>query len=270
LPGFLAFLLPIAYGLQPALSQEFFRWVDDSGSAHFTDNIYSIPEKYRSQVEKRQHTSPPPSSSPVRETTAKQPPSGPIVVPFERNGSLIIVQGVINGSFPVKFILDTGAEVSSLPRALASQLGVDPGGSVLITMKGMGGNTEVPLVEINSIAVGPAEATNLDVLLSDTPVKDTGLLGADFLADYRVNIHYAENQVAFEPGDRSYGGHTFEWWQKKFRMFQSIKRNFESIRDARGVAGTDIIGKQIAAVDQKINELEGRASRAGIPREFRQ
>jgi hypothetical protein len=108
------------------------------------------------------------------------------------------------------------------------------------------------------------------VLLSDTPVKDTGLLGADFLADYKVNIQYAENQVTFEAGDRSYGGHTFEWWQKKFRMFHAIKKKYENIRDTRGAASTDLIAKQLAAVDRKLSELEGRASQAGIPREFRQ
>ena len=270
---FLPVLLPVAYCLLPvflAFSQEYYRWVDDQGAVHFTDNIYSIPEKYRNQIEKRQYVPPPQFSSPIREQEKGKPQTAQIVVPFERQGSLIIVEGIVNRSAPVKFILDTGAEISSLPRSLASQLGIDPGSSVLITMKGMGGNTDVPLVELDSIAVGAAEGTNLDVLLSDTPVKDAGLLGADFLADYKVNIQYAENQVTFEAGDRSYGGHTFEWWQKKFRMFHAIKRKYENIRDTRGAASTDLIAKQLAAVDRKLSELEGRASQAGIPREFRQ
>ena len=267
---FLVFLPPLAFRLSPALSQEFYRWTDDAGVVHFTDNIYSIPEKYRNQAEKRQYVPPTQSSLPVRAPEKGKPQSAQIAVPFERQGSLIVVEGIVNRRIPVKFILDTGAEVSSLPRALAPQLGVDPGSSVLITMKGMGGNTDVPLIELDSIAVGDAEGTNLDVLLSDTPVKDTGLLGADFLADYKVNIQYAENQVTFEAGDRSYGGHTFEWWQKKFRMFHAIKRNYESIRDLRGAAATDIIAKQLAVLDQKLSELEARASQAGIPREFRQ
>jgi predicted aspartyl protease len=267
---FLFFLLPTAYSLPPVFAQEFYRWTDDSGAVHFTDNIYSIPEKYRNQIEKRQYVPPRQFSSPVREQEKGKPQTAQIVVPFERQGGLIIVAGVVNRSTPVKFILDTGAEVTSLPRSLAPQLGVDPGSSLLITMQGMGGNTEVPLVELDSIAVGAAEGTDLDVLLSDTPVKDTGLLGGDFLADYKVNIQYAENQVTFEAGDRSYGGHTFEWWQKKFRMLHAIKRKYENIRDTRGAASTDLIAKQLAAVDRKLSELEGRASQAGIPREFRQ
>ena len=268
---FLAFLTPPASRLSPALSQEYYRWTDDTGAVHFTDNIYSIPEKYRNQIEKRQYVPPRQFSSPVREQEKGKPQTAQVVVPFERQGSLIIVEGVVNRSTPVKFILDTGAEVTSLPRSLAAQMGIDPGGSVLITMQGMGGNAEVPLVELDSIAVGAAEGTNLDVLLSDTPVKDTGLLGADFLADYKVNIQYAENQVTFEAGDRSYGGHTFEWWQKKFRMYLAIKRHYEAARASAGPsAANKVLESQLRAVDQKISELEARASQAGIPREFRQ
>jgi len=270
LPVSFAFLLPTAYRLPPVLSQEFYRWTDDKGAVHFTDNIYSIPEKYRGQVEKRRYVPPPQSSAPALEQESKQPQTARITVPFERQGNLVIVEGVVNRSVPVKFILDTGAEVSTLPRSLGPQLGIDPGNSVLITMKGMGGSADVPLVEVNSIAVGAAEGTNMDVLLTDTPVPNTGLLGTDFLSDFKVDIKYGENQIVFEGRDRSYGGHTFEWWQKKFRMFNAIKKKYETLRDAQEAPGSDIVAKQILAVERRIIELETRASQAGIPREFRQ
>ena len=266
--GFL--LLVFLAFLSSALAQEFYRWTDDSGAVHFTDNIYSIPEKYRGQVEKRRYVPPPQSPVPALEQESKQPQTARVTVPFERQGSLIIVEGVVNRRVPVKLILDTGAEFTTLPRSLGQQLGIDPGSSVLITMKGMGGSADVPLVEVNSIAVGAAEGTNLDVLISDTPVKDTGLLGADFLSDFKVDIKYAENQIVFEGRDRSYGGHTFEWWQKKFRMFNAIKKKYESLRDAQSAPTSEIVAKQLLAVEQRIIELETRASQAGIPREFRQ
>jgi predicted aspartyl protease len=265
------FLAPHASRLSPALSQEFYRWTDDKGAVHFTDNIYSIPEKYRGQVQKRQYVPAPQSFTPAPEQDSKQPQTARIItVPFERQGNLVIVEGVVNRSVPVKFILDTGAEISTLPRSLGPQLGVDPGSSVLITMKGMGGSTDVPLVEVNSLAVGAAEGTNLDVLLSDTPVPETGLLGTDFLSDFKVDIKYADNQVVFEPRERSYGGHTFEWWQKKFRMFAALKKKYESLRDAQAAPGNEVVAKQILNVERRIVELETRASHAGIPREFRQ
>jgi predicted aspartyl protease len=267
---FFVFLLPTAYSLAPALSQEFYRWTDDKGAVHFTDNIYSIPEKYRGQVQKRQYVPQQQSSETALEPDGKQPQTARNTVPFERQGNLVIVEAVVNRSVPVKFILDTGAEISTLPRSLGPQLGINPGSGVLMTIKGMGGSTDVPLVEVNSIAVGAAEGTNMDVLLTDTPVKDTGLLGTDFLSDFKVDIKYGENEVVFEPRERSYGGHTFEWWQKKFRMFNALRKKYETLRDAQGAPGNEIVAKQLLNVEQRIIELETRASQAGIPREFRQ
>lgn len=250
-------------------AQEFYRWVDDKGAVHFTDNLHSVPEKYRNQAQKKLYLAPreSPPSYPGLSAGRSQPDE--IVVPFTREGNLIIVEGIVNNTAPVRFILDTGAEISTLPRSAGRQLGIDAAAAVLITMTGMGGSREVPLIEIGSIRLGDAQVNNLDVTLSDTPLKDTGLLGADFLLDYKVNIRYAENQVILEPQQRAYEGHSFEWWQKKFRLFHAVKRRYEALRSTTGTAN-EVAEKQLRAVEQRISDLEARASQAGIPREFRQ
>jgi hypothetical protein len=104
--------------------------------------------------------------------------------------------------------------------------------------------------------------------LNDTPVPNTGLLGGNFLSDYKVDIRYATNQILLEPVDRSYGGHSFEWWQKKFRLYLAIKKKYEQAGGGRGA--NEVLDGQLRAVERKIAELEGRASQAGIPREYRQ
>ena len=259
-----------------AAAQEFYRWVDEKGAVHFTDNLYSVPEKYRNQIEKRNYVptpepaAPPPAAGQATRATS-QPQGRQIAVPFKREGNLIIVEGAVNRAVSARFILDTGAEISTIPRSVGQQLGLDSNAGVLITMTGMGGSTDVPLVEINSISVGEAEVNNLDVTLTDTPLPNTGLLGGDFLADYKVNILYEESQVLMEPLERPYGGHTFEWWQKKFRLFHRIKQKYETLDTGSGTpAMTDVVQKQLRAVEQRINDLETRASQAGIPREYRQ
>lgn len=266
---FLAFLLPGAYHPLPAFSQEYYRWTDETGAAHFTDNLYSIPEKYRDQAQKRlqpaNRTPSPSASEPASDRNAAAT-SGSIVVPFKREGNLMIVEGAVNGA-PVRFIFDTGAELTVLPSSFASRLGITASNGIFITVSGIGGSVDVPLVEAD-VALGNAEVRNLEATVNDTPVPDTGLLGANFLSDYKVDIKNATNQIVLEPADRSFGGHSFEWWQKKFRLYLAIKKRYEQAGAGRG--GNEVLDGQLRAVDQKIAELEGRASQAGIPREYRQ
>src|SRR5262249_53541404 len=89
-----------------------------------------------------------------------------------------------------------------------------------------------------------------------------------FLSDYKVDIKYETNQIFLQPVDRSYGGHSYEWWQKKFRLYLAIKRRYEQA--GGGKSGNEILDGQLRAVDDKIAELEGRPPQAGFPRVSRQ
>jgi predicted aspartyl protease len=263
----LAFLTLHASRLVPVFGQEFYRWTDESGAVHFTDNLYSIPEKYRDAAQKRvqpANRSPAPTTeaAPIRSAASDEA----IVVPFKREGNLIIVEGTVNGT-PVHFIFDTGAEITVLPSSFAGRFGVTTSDGIFITVGGIGGSLEVPLVEAD-VSIGNAEVRNLEATLNDTPVPNTGLLGGNFLSDYKVDIRYATNQILLEPVDRSYGGHSFEWWQKKFRLYLAIKKKYEQAGGGRGA--NEVLDGQLRAVERKIAELEGRASQAGIPREYRQ
>jgi uncharacterized membrane protein required for colicin V production len=44
-----------------AFGQEVYRWVDEQGTVHFTDDLGQVPEKYRDKIQKKE----PPKGPPI-------------------------------------------------------------------------------------------------------------------------------------------------------------------------------------------------------------
>ena len=198
---FLGFLLVSFCILSAGVSaQEIYRWVDENGrTIHFTDNLLSIPQKFWSKAEKRRFG--PANKSTHYLTAISQPVSSPqkIVVPFTRHRNRIIVDGIVNGRSTIKFILDTGSELTVIPRALVKQSVVSIDDSITIPITGIVGTIVAPLVIIDSLKVGKAEVRNLEaVIIKDGPLTGQGLLGGNFLGKFRVGIDYMENQLILE------------------------------------------------------------------------
>ncbi len=180
-------------------AQEIYRWVEENGSIHFTDNVRSIPQKYRHKVEKRIFRS---AQKATHHLTARSQPESSaqkIVVPLTRNGNLIIVDGTVNGRDTIKFILDTGAELTLIPRSLVQQLAISLDSSIDTPVTGIGGTIIAQLTKIGSLKVGEAEVRNLDVVIIENALlTGQGLLGGDFLGQFRVGIDYTKNQLILE------------------------------------------------------------------------
>ncbi len=187
-------LLPVGVS-----AQEFYRWVEENGRIHITDNFLSIPQIYLDKVEKRRFLS---TNRAIRHLTARtQLVSSArwIVVPFTRRGNRILVEGIVNGRSTIKFILDTGADLTIIPRSLVQQSGISVDSSTTVPVTGIGGTVFRPLVKIDSLKVGEAEVRNLDVIVSeDASLSGQGLLGGDFLGQFLVGIDYTENQLILE------------------------------------------------------------------------
>jgi hypothetical protein len=47
-----------------SVGQEVYRWVDEQGTVHFTDDLGQVPEKYRQQIQKKQLPKEPPITQP--------------------------------------------------------------------------------------------------------------------------------------------------------------------------------------------------------------
>ena len=93
----------------------------------------------------------------------------------------------------------------------------------------------------------------------------------DFLSDFRIDINHAKNQLTLEAQPRPHEGHSFEWWQQKFRFWYMAKKGVEQFNsNARTQSQRELGEKMRQIVEKEINNLEARASQAGIPREYRQ
>ena len=112
---------------------------------------------------------------------------------------MVIVDGTVNGRDTLKFILDTGAELTLIPRSMVQQLAISLDSSIATPVTGIGGTIIAPLVKIGSLKVGEAEVRNLDgLIIENALLTGQGLLGGNFLGKFRVDIDYAKSQLILE------------------------------------------------------------------------
>lgn len=116
---------------------------------------------------------------------------------------LILLPVEVNDHGPFEFILDTGAGTSLLSTELAEKLKV----KVLGSKQGQsaGGAVSVSLAKVDSVAVGTARLTDLDVGIVDLKqigavvgARIDGDLGYNFLKSFRISIDYEKSQLRFD------------------------------------------------------------------------
>ncbi len=251
-------------------AQQIFKWQDKKGQWHFSDTPPPgvTPEKVRGLDISPKSS---PAISPYEKPEQSQPASQTerFVIPFTRKGEHIIVEGIVNKRGSVKFILDTGASGTWVPKSQAQQLGIDPDRGFLLRRGGIGGSVVVPMVEIDSIKVGGAEVRDIIVVVSTLGRKkykrkmdkkdmkrldiyrlprikkdkknkknkkdekdemgDLGLLGADFLGEFRVDIKYGENQLILERNQTKQKEHSYKSWQRRFRLYHDAEKFYKEV-----------------------------------------
>jgi clan AA aspartic protease (TIGR02281 family) len=180
-------------------AQEIYHWVEENGRIHFTDNYLSIPQIYLDKVEKRRFLSTNRAAHQLILRTQLVSSARLIVVPFTRRGNKIIVEGIVNGRSTIKFILDTGADLTIIPRSLVQQSGISVDSSSTVPLTGISGTVISPLVKIDSLKVGEAEVRKLDgVIIEESTLPGHGLLGGNFLREFWVAIDYTENLLILD------------------------------------------------------------------------
>jgi clan AA aspartic protease (TIGR02281 family) len=100
-----------------------------------------------------------------------------------------------NGSVKVYLLFDTGAAFTALSWSVLKVIGYGPAvvsdRQEIITANGI---IEVPKLQVDSIAVGDAEARQVEVICRDIPelAGMRGLLGLSFVKRFRTIIDYRQ------------------------------------------------------------------------------
>jgi clan AA aspartic protease (TIGR02281 family) len=277
------FLLTILIGLTLPASAEMYKWVDEKGTVHFTDDISSIPEKYREGIEERKTPKGMPGQE-VREKPVSPPaqkssePQG-FEVNLVRRHELWLSEVVLNNRLQSYFIVDTGASFTVINSQMAKDLGLSIGETTpFIPIYTASQLIFTPLVTLRSIRVGQAEVENVDVLIHNLPSNAEGLLGNSFLNKFRVVLDSAQGKMTLFSAqgiaspDRP-GGYGRDYWVGQFRFYN---RNLTELKKLKAKYESQGASSELTRVnyairyfENQLSELERRASFAGVPRNWR-
>ena len=181
-----AFLSALLISSAALVAAEYYRWVDQNGVVHFTDNLHNIPEIQRGNAGRIQSIEPPrvpPPPVPISPSKAS--------IPFEKQGQVVIVEATLNKKTAARFVVDTGASYTMISSAVAKELDIDTEQNRRTApFQTANGIIQAPLVSLDSITVGGMEIRNLTAAVHDVLADSrvAGLLGLNFLSNFRMDI----------------------------------------------------------------------------------
>lgn len=282
--AFLFVILLVFMGF-PAHAQTY-KWVDEKGTVHLTDDFSNIPEKYRSIAEVQK--SPKEVSVPKKEVEpasvpAPQKASEPkgLEVALKMKGEVSVTEVILNGRDKHEFIVDTGASFTSISRKMARDLEITIDESTpWLPISTASDLVFKPLVTVRSVRVGEAEVKNVDVLIGDMPGDNRGLLGNSFLKNFRVVFDPINGKMTLfplegEPSPDRPGGYGKDYWVGRFQFYHNILEELMQLKteyEKASSSGVKIlrIKSAIKYFENQLSDLERKASLAGVPRNWRQ
>jgi predicted aspartyl protease len=142
--------------------------------------------------------------------SAVTPPDTPYALPTTRDHiGRVVVPVTINGRGPFRFVVDTGANHSTISPGLVRTLGLMPAGEASIKLDGITGTAQVSFVTIDRLQAGDLSLNDAVLPVVWAPVMGgaDGILGAAGLAERSLTVDFQRNRVvisrAVEPATRS-------------------------------------------------------------------
>ena len=277
----------VLIALASPASAQMYKWTDEKGTVHFTDDPSNIPEKYRPDTETRKGPTEPPSPG-TKERQTPSPPQPVTKIPeskgFEialsRRNQIMFAEALLNRRLKRNFVVDTGASFTLIDRSTASDLGITVDEYTPFIPVATASNVILtPLVTLKSVLVGQAEVENVDALVYTMPAESKGLLGNSFLGNFRVVLDSVNSKMTLYPAqgvpssDRP-GGYDKDYWVSRFRylhynleVLNKLRATYER-KDAR--IELNRVNNAIRFFENQLNEWERKASYSGVPHNWRE
>jgi clan AA aspartic protease (TIGR02281 family) len=217
---------------------EMYKWVDDQGHVHLTDNPANIPEKYRESAEIKSIPTPNPKRQEVESqyrSIVKKPDLKEYRVPLIQQGYNYLVEVTLNGRVTARMVVDTGASLSVVSEEVAKQLGfTDTSNIPKYPFRTAGGVIWDPLVNLKTMDVGGALVEDVEASISSKIIGVDGLLGMSFLQEFDSKLDTVNGELVLAPfpdtGERTYGNRPERWWVRKYEYYVGNIRNFENMK----------------------------------------
>lgn len=288
LPAGVALALALA---APPARGEVYEWTDPSGRQHFTEDLERVPEAHRSAALERVRTRPasrlqtyPNAPAPGALASRGDPlprflgsrpargPGTPLRIPFTRRGTLMEVEVTLNDHVSAPFLVDTGASGISIPDRVARELGLRIDASTpRLPVQTAAGLVAEPLVQLDSIQVGPARVERVPALVNSS--MEVGLLGGSFFNNFVYEVDAAAEVITLRPNDGVRGGLAEPEWRERFRGARAEAARLERylgdnefVRDSRRRE----LEERLETVRSALDALDREANEVGVPRSWRE
>ncbi len=291
--GVVLLTLPLAR----TVDAEIYRWVDEHGKFHFTQDLRQVPPAQRGAAEARARSPrsgpspvqlyrPPPARRSTAPSGRSKAPSGRSTaaasgggrvhrIRVQRADSSLSVWVRVNGRLDVPFLIDTGATDVVLPQWAADDLELDLSNARTGRYSTANGVVEQKMLRLDSVALGTAEVEDVPATVSAS-MKE-GLLGLSFFNhfDYKIDpvdgvVTLVENDLA-ETGVLR-GGKSRLQWERSFAAAQAriahAEKRLEEAPFGR-VRHRESLEQEVARLEGEMRLLHAEADDARVPFSWR-
>ncbi len=267
----------VLLGAAPEALAEIYRWTDAEGHVHFTQQLSDVPPALRAEAEAAARDAAR-QPSPVQ-TYAAPPRPAPAPsrrrvhqIPFESQGTAMLVQVRVNDRVTAPFLVDTGATDVAIPGWVAREAGVWIGPDTpRATYRTANGIVQKPVVTLDSVQAGDARLEGVRASVSDA--MEVGLLGGSFFNNFTFQIDPAAGLISLLPNDRMRSGISETQWRQRFRGLRDRMARLDRYLTENHFAREERVAELEAhrtGMLEALDQLEAEADAADVPRAWRE